>query len=594
VPVLNKLSVRLEAQTRQFNRGIDKAKGKVKGFAKSNKSMGDVLGNVKGKLLGANPLLLGFGAAAVGAAVAVNKLVNQTAAYAESLQKMSIRLGVTTEDLSRFKFAAEQSGSSLQAIPGAFRKLAQSAFEARRGTLLYVEAFEKLGVKATDASGELRDVQDIFLDVADALKDTESATERLALAQSVLGRGATDLLPLLLEGSEGIKEFGKFTDEVGATIEKRFADLSASYVDRKGEISTALQGMGNTLSRQFLPTFNLVAEALSKWVAALARDFRKAFQEINFRTQQLLASITVGMLKIGKFLRVPGAEDALKGYQIVMNETREDLEKWVNVSDEAANSLAGVNEGLEGATAKTKTFAEVLSEVLIKMRGQGQTIAQLIEDAITLTEKQQEALKGMRRFGGAAPGEAAEGPGPEGPAAAVDPEAVISQMDIIRGEAQLLFDDLTDMASTWTDKLEGFARGFSTALVSAAKGAEGAFGQFFRNLLTQIAEAIVQAIILQSILSIFGGGPLGGSFFGGVGKILGGGLPAPGGGYGGGVQDIAGSVARGNQTNQGLSDLQVNLNATVNQATPMTWIEVTDQFIGPRLRERQDTLREAF
>ena len=56
-------------------------------------------------------------------------------------------------------------------------------------------AYEKLGVKVTNADGSLRDGQDVYWEVIDALGKMENETERDAIAMQLLGKFGKELKP---------------------------------------------------------------------------------------------------------------------------------------------------------------------------------------------------------------------------------------------------------------------------------------------------------------------------------------------------------------------------------------------------------------
>ena len=66
----------------------------------------------------------------------------------DELDKMSKRLGISVESLSELKFAAEQSGASLDDIEKGVKKLSSSVFDANNGIKASSDAFRALGLNA--------------------------------------------------------------------------------------------------------------------------------------------------------------------------------------------------------------------------------------------------------------------------------------------------------------------------------------------------------------------------------------------------------------------------------------------------------------
>ena len=66
------------------------------------------------------------------------------------------------------------------------------------------EAFKALKVKAVDPlTGKLRDSNDVFYEVVDALGKVKNETERDAIAMALMGKSARELNPLIEAGGWG-------------------------------------------------------------------------------------------------------------------------------------------------------------------------------------------------------------------------------------------------------------------------------------------------------------------------------------------------------------------------------------------------------
>ena len=77
---------------------------------------------------------------------------------------------------------------------------------ARDGNEALAEAFQSLGVEITDTTdGSLRPADQVLLEVIDALSQMENETERNALASDLLGKSYQNLNPLIVSGTEDLK-----------------------------------------------------------------------------------------------------------------------------------------------------------------------------------------------------------------------------------------------------------------------------------------------------------------------------------------------------------------------------------------------------
>ena len=91
---------------------------------------------------------------------------------------------------------------------------------------LCVEAYEKLGVQATNANGSLRDSDTVYWEIIDALGKMKNETERDAIAMQILGKSAQELNPLIEAGSARMDELGDAAKKAGYVVSE---DMLAAY-----------------------------------------------------------------------------------------------------------------------------------------------------------------------------------------------------------------------------------------------------------------------------------------------------------------------------------------------------------------------------
>src|SRR5690606_10915005 len=157
-------------------------------------------------------------AAGIGAAI-TGALTASTAAFIKlgsQLQDMSAKTGVSAEILGELKYAAEQSGASLDDVERAIFRMNRTIADAADGTQSAVDALAKLGLTAHDLIGKSADKQ--MQMIADSLAAIEDPTLRSAAAMEVFGRGATALLPLLNEGAAGMQALQDRARELGIVL----------------------------------------------------------------------------------------------------------------------------------------------------------------------------------------------------------------------------------------------------------------------------------------------------------------------------------------------------------------------------------------
>jgi primosomal protein N'' len=146
--------------------------------------------------------------------------------------------------------------------------------------------------------------------------------------------------------------------------------------------------------------------------------------------------------------------------------------------------------------------------------------------------------------------------------------------------------------------LTALAFGLGDAIADVFEGNKQALSEFFSQLLKQLGRAIIRATILQALLGFLGGGFSLGKILKSVQSQLGFGAI--------GFQDRESSIMGRASQARGLSaglagpalaaapaaGANSSLVVQIHEPGPLTWSEITDRKVLPRLRERQRRLNE--
>lgn len=251
-----------------FGEGEDDAADKAQG-------LGDALNDIGGKFgislpkemtntlngmlnLDTQTLVLAGSFAAVAAAVvevekALISLTIESAAYADEILTQSVVTGLSTEALQEYQYAAELVDVSLDTLTSSQSKMIRSMDAARRGSKEQAEAFDKLGIGVQNADGTLRDAQDVFGDVIDALGAISNETERDAIAMTIFGRSARDLNPLIKAGSDGLRELTQEAHDVGYVMGEEALDALGAVDDQLQRMNRSSEALKNQIAVGMAP-----------------------------------------------------------------------------------------------------------------------------------------------------------------------------------------------------------------------------------------------------------------------------------------------------------------------------------------------------
>ena len=208
------VTVDFNANLAKFSGQMDKLSGQLDKFQKNTESMAS---KVNKTLAG---LGVGISAAGFGA------LVKAGIDTADMLSKLSTRTGVAVEELAGLKLAADLSDTSLESVGRAVNKL--SIFMGQ-----YSEDAKVLGLTAKNTT-------DAFLQFADLFSSIDDDARRAALGNKVLGRSYAELAPLLMQGSDALRDqIAQGKEYLPVTTE--MANKSAAFNDRITELYANLE-----------------------------------------------------------------------------------------------------------------------------------------------------------------------------------------------------------------------------------------------------------------------------------------------------------------------------------------------------------------
>lgn len=222
---------------------------------------------------------------------AVTGLISRSLEYASSLGEVAQQLGVTTDALQEYRYAATQAGLSQEEMDMALSQLTRRIGEAADGTKAQAEAFQTLGIKVRDANGTIIQAGDAIPQIADALQKVESPAARAALLMDLFGRSGQKLEPLLAGGAKGINNLRDAAHELGIVLSEdqiRNADEAADKLASvKKVLEARIAGVVADNADAILRLANALADLADKAIKAVdamlkfktANDARGAFIE---------------------------------------------------------------------------------------------------------------------------------------------------------------------------------------------------------------------------------------------------------------------------------------------------------------------------
>lgn len=205
-----------ESNIRRFRTLLGKDLNDLSGeFADWSREVFGSLTTVQGAMT-ATSAAIGAGVVALGAVM--QESTDKYAEYVTEVDRGSRVTGISTERMSGLKFAADETHTSYDALVTGLTRFSSAVVKAAEGGDQQGKAFERIGISQTQVQAGEKDMMPLLEAVADRFKGMGSQVEKTATARELFGRGGAELVRILNQGSEGLREFSKAAAAMGLEI----------------------------------------------------------------------------------------------------------------------------------------------------------------------------------------------------------------------------------------------------------------------------------------------------------------------------------------------------------------------------------------
>ena len=443
----------------------DRSKRALGGFRKNVAGCQSAVAGLKTKLL----------ALAGGAGiVAFTKSVLDSG---DQIQKMSIRLGASTEALSELHHVAQLTGTSFTTAAKGWQQMMRQVSDASRGTGEAVDAIKMLGLSAKDLV-RLRP-ETMFQNIADAIGNVNTEADRVSIAMRLFGEAGAELLQTMETGGEGIRLMREEARLLGLTLSRASADQMASVNDAMTRLKNSTKSLGYQLVTVLGPAIETIANWLAERLPQAVNYAVLGFHYLDRWISQTTLTIIRQQVEVAKYLMwMPNEVGRAMATVFVIG----------------SKSIPGLEQRIAnlGATIETeRTHIQGFIEDLRRVREEAARLAQQ-----TARETGGAFTNARRAAGGLAAREMTFGPKVEDPLANYQEtwlKDLRSGMDQTMEKAAELGPQFMAMGELVKQAGELGAESMSTfldATVAALAGSKGAYAEFGKAMLKWAADTL--------------------------------------------------------------------------------------------------------
>lgn len=224
----------------------------------------------------------------IAAAFAIHEVVEFLDSTVEGLlevERAANRLGISTEKVEEFQFAAKSLGLEAGALLNSMGRLQVTQEAAIEGNKEASKVFTTMGVSVKDASGHAKSADEIFLGVAESISKIPDPAARARKTVQLFGRQGRELLPILNRGKEGMEELSKRFHELGGPASEELLRGAKENEEAHADLSKVIENLRRRITEKLLPGYTKVVQ----WSVKLVKAFTDVAQNSNIVT----ASMTV-------------------------------------------------------------------------------------------------------------------------------------------------------------------------------------------------------------------------------------------------------------------------------------------------------------
>jgi len=236
--IIGALRVVLGADTASFEDGLKRATQQAESFTRSVTKIAAGIGLERGIEKAVEAIVGSF---------------KEAIKSADDLGKAAQKVGVDVTELSKLKVLATLSDVSFESLTTGLGKFAKAMAEAAAGSDKAENSFQKIGVSVKDNDGKLRSVSDVFTDVASKFRNLDDGAQKTAVSMGLFGKAGKDLIPLLNQTGQSIKETLEIAEKFGLVISEKQANQSEKFNDNLKILQLATQGLANRITEALLP-----------------------------------------------------------------------------------------------------------------------------------------------------------------------------------------------------------------------------------------------------------------------------------------------------------------------------------------------------
>jgi len=364
----------------------------------SFKKFGNAIASIQNNLKGFAATFIS--AAAFGGIIdKLKEAINATVEFADQLDKLSLRLGISTQALAEYAYVADRQGVAFRRMTMAIQRMIRRIAEAAIGTGEAKEALRELGIDAVTLN--LMKPSEQLLILADAFAKVKNDADKVRLAMKLFDSEGVAMLQVLRLGSKGIDGLRERARELGIVFDKDLVQEAVDVKDAFTDLKWVMKSIGKDLSESSLPLIKKLAVGLTELRRRGLFEFRnlgEAFFAFTKPMEYSLNKLITGYKNLNQEASLvvkpmPPSPEEVERAKLLAK--RAELTKQLN---EAQKELAELTK--ERASAEKRDLQELIrrnSELLSAVNMRIQTTRSALAESLRLEQRHAAKISDLSR-----------------------------------------------------------------------------------------------------------------------------------------------------------------------------------------------------
>lgn len=307
----------------------------------------------------------------------ITNTVKEAAAAGDEIDKMSQKIGISTQAYQEWDYVFERSGADVNALQGGMKKLSKVITDAGNGSESAAKKLEAVGLSVDELNGLTQEEQ--LSKIVEALQNMDQGAERTAAATALLGNSATDMAAVLNMSAEETNALKKEAEDYGMIMSDEAVKSSVAFTDSMTKLKNTAAGLKNNLAGEFLPSITSIMDHFANILTG-KEGFDGVLDDVEKIIEKAVPKIVDIIVKLGDSLAKLVEKAAPRLIKLLNQNLPKIIKTLLSLAGQIGKAI------LQAAPDLVRSALQIITDVInmlaVELPGIVDTIVEIIPDIV--------------------------------------------------------------------------------------------------------------------------------------------------------------------------------------------------------------------